>query len=219
MRLGIFGGTFDPIHLGHCRAAEEMGHEFRLDKVFLIPAASPPHKSREPVSPFEDRLEMARLAVGRPGRLEVLDIEGKRAGYSYSIQTIKEIDHRFSGRAEIFFIVGVDAFLEIETWKDYRDLFRYAHFVVISRGDLGRKDLEPVLRHLDPLAQVDGDPDTLKLNTGKRLFLRATTLMDISSTQIRHLVSSGKSIRFLVPEPVMSYIEEKGLYRAYDFSG
>jgi nicotinate-nucleotide adenylyltransferase len=218
LRLGIFGGTFDPIHLGHCRAAEEMGQELNLDKVFLIPAASPPHKSKE-VSPFPDRLEMARLAVGRPGLLEVLDIEGGRAGFSYSIQTLKEIDNLFGGRAELFFILGVDAFLEIETWKDYRDLFQYAHFVVISRGDLGRKDLEPVLRQLDPLTPVDDDPDTLRLNTGKTLFLRTTTLMDISSTRIRHLVSSGKSIRFLVPEPVMSYIEEKGLYRAYDFSG
>ena len=219
MRLGIFGGTFDPIHLGHCRAAEEMGQEFNLDKVFLIPAASPPHKSKEPVSPFRDRLEMARLAVGRRGLLEVLDIEGNRAGFSYSIQTLKEIDNLFGGGAELFFILGVDAFLEIETWKDYRDLFQYAHFVVISRGDLGRKDLEPVLRHLGPLTPVDDDPDILKLNTGKTLFLRVATLMDISSTQIRRLVSSGKSIRFLVPELVMSYIEEKGLYRAYDFSG
>jgi nicotinate-nucleotide adenylyltransferase len=219
LRLGIFGGTFDPIHLGHCRAAEEMGQELNLDKVFLIPAASPPHKSREPVSPFQDRLEMARLAVGRRGLLEVLDIEGNRAGFSYSIQTLKEIDNLFGGRAELFFILGVDAFLEIETWRDYRNLFQYAHFVVISRGDLGRKDLEPVLRHLEPLTPVNDDPDTLKLNTGKTLFLRAATLMDISSTQIRRLVSSGKSIRFLVPELVMSYIEEKGLYRAYDFSG
>jgi len=219
LRLGIFGGTFDPIHLGHCRAAEEMGQEFNLDKVFLIPAASPPHKSKEPVSPFQDRLEMARLAVGRRGLLEVLDIEGNRTGFSYSIQTLKEIDNLFGGRAELFFILGVDAFLEIETWRDYSNLFHYAHFVVISRGDLGRKDLEPVLRHLEPLTPVNDDPDTLKLNTGKTLFLRAATLMDISSTQIRRLVSSGKSIRFLVPELVMSYIEEKGLYRAYDFSG
>ncbi len=218
MRLGIFGGTFDPIHLGHCRAAEEMGQELNLDKVFVIPAASPPHKSKE-VSPFQDRLEMARLAVGHPGLLEVLDIEGNRAGFSYSIQTLMEIDHLYGGRAELFFILGVDAFLEIETWKNYRDLFQYAHFVVISRGDLGRNDLEPVLRHLKPLTPVDDDPDTLKLNTGKALFLRAATLMDISSTRIRQLVSSGKSIRFLVPEQVMFYIQEKGLYRAYDFSG
>jgi nicotinate-nucleotide adenylyltransferase len=161
---------------------------------------------------------MARLAVGR-GPLEVLDIEGNRAGFSYSIQTLKEIDHLYGGRAELFFILGVDAFLEIETWKDYRDLFQYAHFVVISRGDLGRKDLEPVLRLLKPLTPVDDDPDTLRLNTGKTLFLRAATLMDISSTQIRRLVSSGKSIRFLVPERVMDYIEKKGLYRAYDYSG
>jgi nicotinate-nucleotide adenylyltransferase len=196
-----------------------MGQELNLDKVFLIPAASPPHKSKEPVSAFPDRLEMARLAVGRPGLLEVLDIEGDRAGFSYSIQTLKEIDNLFGGRAELFFILGVDAFLEIETWKDYRDLFQYAHFVVISRRNLGKKDLEPVLHQLNPLTPVDDDPDALKLNTGKTLFIRSTTLMDISSTQIRHLVSSGKSIRFLVPEPVMSYIERKGLYRTYDFSG
>ncbi len=219
MRLGIFGGTFDPIHLGHCRAAEEMGQEFNLDKVFLIPAASPPHKSREPVSPFEDRLDMARLAVGRPGLLEVLDIEGKRSGFSYSVQTLKEIDHRFGGRAELFFILGVDAFLEIDTWKDYRDLFQYSHFVVISRGGLGRPDLEPVLHHLAPLEPEEDNLDTLKLNTGKTLFFRKTTLMDISSTHIRHLVSSGKSIRFLVPDPVMSYIIRKNLYRHDDFSG
>jgi len=196
-----------------------MGEELNLDKVFLIPAASPPHKSKEPVSRFQDRLEMARLAVGQQGRLEVLDIEGNRAGFSYSIQTLKEIDKLFEGKAELFFILGMDAFMEIETWKDYRELFQYAHFVVISRGDFGKKDLEPVLRHLDPLAPAGNDPHTLALNTGKTLFLRATTLMDISSTRIRHIVSSGKSIRFLVPELVMSYIEKKGLYRAYDFSG
>jgi nicotinate-nucleotide adenylyltransferase len=219
LRLGIFGGTFDPIHLGHCRAAEEMGQEFNLDKVFLIPAASPPHKSREPVSPFEDRLEMARLAVGRPGLLEVLDIEGNRAGFSYSIQTLREIDHRFGGRAELFFILGVDAFLEIETWKDYKALFQYAHFVVISRGNLGRKDLEPVLGHLEPLTPEKDDPDTLNFNTGKTLFIRAATSMDISSTQIRRLVSAGKSIRFLVPDAVISYIGRKNLYRHDDFSG
>lgn len=219
MRLGIFGGTFDPIHLGHCRAAEEMGQEFDLDKVFLIPAASPPHKSKEPVSPFPDRLEMARLAVGRTRHLEVLDIEAQRSGFSYSIQTLKEIDKRFVGKAELFFILGVDAFLEIETWKDYQELFQYAHFVVIARGAAGRRDLEPVFHHLDPLAPVNDDPNTWELSTGKKLFFRAVTLMDISSTQIRHLASSGKSIRFLVPDPVMSYIMEKKLYQDDDFSG
>jgi len=218
LRLGIFGGTFDPIHLGHCRAALEMGLEFNLDKVFIIPAASPPHKSRE-VSPFQDRLEMAGLAVGQGGLLEVLDIEGKRTGPSYSIQTLKEIDRLFGGKAEIFFILGMDAFSEIETWKDYKDLFRYAHFVVISRGGFAKKDLEPVLHHLDALLPDAHDPNTFQLNTGKTLFFREATLMDISSTQIRDLVSSGKSIRFLVPESVMSYIEERGLYQAYDISG
>jgi len=196
-----------------------MGQEFKLDKVFLVPAASPPHKSKDPVSPFENRLEMARLAVDPPGILEVLDIEGKRAGFSYSIQTLKEIDALFGGRAELFFILGVDAFLEIETWKDYRELFLYAHFVVISRGDLGRENLEPVLRHLDPLTSADDDPNALCLNTGKRIFFRAATSMDISSTRIRHLVSSGRSARFLVPERVLSYIEKKGLYRTHDFPG
>jgi nicotinate-nucleotide adenylyltransferase len=186
LRLGIFGGTFDPIHLGHCRAAEEMGQEFDLDKVFLIPAASPPHKSKEPVSPFSDRLEMARLAVGRTRHLEVLDIEGQRSGFSYSIQTLKEIDKRF---------------------------------VVIARGAAGRRDLEPVFHHLDPLAPVNDDPNTWELSTGKRLFFRAVTLMDVSSTQIRHLASSGKSIRFLVPDPVMSYIIEKKLYQNDNFPG
>jgi nicotinate-nucleotide adenylyltransferase len=197
-----------------------MGQEFNLDKVFLIPAASPPHKLKEPVSPFQDRLEMARLAVGRPeDLLEVLDIEGNRAGFSYSIQTLKEIDHRFGGRADLFFILGVDAFLEIETWKDYKALFQYAHFVVIPRGTFGRRDLEPVLHHLHPLTSMDGDPDTLKLDTGKMLFIRTATSMEISSTQIRRLVSSGKSIRFLVPDAVMSYIKRKNLYQHDDFSG
>ncbi len=214
-KLGILGGTFDPIHLGHLRAAVEIGQEMDLEKVYLIPSASPPHKTGEPVTPFKHRLAMARLALGDSSFLEVLDLEGKRPGLSYSIETLKEIHESFSPDPELYFILGVDAFQEITTWKEYRHLFDYSHFVIVQRPGSQNDKIDLLLKDTGLDIKKTKRPDVFTAPSGKNLTFMATTLMDISSTAIRESVRNGKSIRFLVPDQVRIYIVAKGLYRSH----
>ncbi len=215
MKLGILGGTFDPIHIGHLRTAEEIGQELGLEKVYLIPSASPPHKTRKPVAQFHHRLTMARLAAGASPLLEVLDLEGKRAGLSYSIETLKEFHNIFSPDPELFFILGMDAFLEIKTWKGYKELFNFAHFVIINRAGIQSYDLELFLSRLGFKAGKATPSGVFTAPSGNTVMLMTSTPIDISSTRIRELVYEGKSIRFLLPETVGNYIKEKGLYEKH----
>lgn len=213
MRLGILGGTFDPIHLGHLRVAEEIGEELELEKVYLIPAAVPPHKDTRPVTPFHHRFAMAQLAARESPRLEALDLEGRRHGLSYSIETLRQMGQMFRPKPSLFFILGTDAFLEIKTWKEYERLFDHANFVVINRPGNPTEAWKPFLQSLD-LGFVPGDErDVLAHPSGNVLIYKEATLMDISSTQIRKLVAEGRSIRFLVPESVRQYLLKEGLYR------
>jgi len=213
LRLGILGGTFDPIHIGHLRTAEEIGLELELEKVYLIPSASPPHKTEEPVTPFEHRLTMTRLAIFGSSLLDALDLEGRRAGPSYSIETLKELHDIFKPDPDLFFILGIDAFLEIHTWKEYERLFDYSHFVIISRPGYRKEMIEPFLMKSGLEIKKTREAGTFLMKSGNTLTLKETTLMDISSTCIREMVQQGKSIRFLVPDAVGDYITEKGLYR------
>ena len=143
MRLGILGGTFDPIHYGHLRIAEEICEKLELEKVFLIPGALPPHKDRKAVTPFHDRLIMTRMAAQGSPFLEPLDLEGHREGLSYSIETLREIHRLFKADLDLFFIIGMDAFQEITTWKEYKDLFNNTNFVVIKRPGFSVEELGP----------------------------------------------------------------------------
>ena len=218
MRLGILGGTFDPIHLGHLRAAEEMSEDLELEKIYLIPAALPPHKDRGPIAPFHHRLEMTRLAAEGSPNLEPMDLEGRRQGLSYSIETLREFHGLFRSDLELFFILGTDAFLEIKTWKEYQRLFDYAHFVVIKRPGVESAVLEPFLLSLGVGFKRTGKGNHFAVPSGNILIYKAVTFMDISSTQIREMIANGKSVRFLVPDTVRSYIMEKGLYRIHGSS-
>ena len=215
MRLGILGGTFDPIHFGHLRVAEEMGEELELEKVYLIPGALPPHKERKPITAFYHRLAMTKMASQDSPLLETLDLEGRRQGFSYTIETLKEIRQLHSSNLDLFFIIGMDAFLDIKTWKDYKKLFDYASFVVIKRPGFPSQELEPFLFSLGVGFKRDNDNGNFIISSGNTLIYKEAILMDISSTRIREMVATGKSIRFLVPETVRSYIMEKGLYRVY----
>jgi nicotinate-nucleotide adenylyltransferase len=214
LRIGILGGTFDPIHLGHLRSAEEISQELDLEKVYLIPSASPPHKTNEAITPFHHRLAMTRLAADMSPCLEALDLEGRRTGHSYSIETLRELHLAFGPDAEIFFVLGMDAFLEIKTWKEYEHLFDYAHFVIITRAGFERVTHKEALSALDiGIKPTATDPSVFSAPSGKAVRIVGTTLMDISSTRIRNLVRDHRSIRFLVPENIGKYIAENGLYR------
>ena len=219
MKLGILGGTFDPIHLGHLRVAEEIREELELDRVYLMPGSIPPHKDRKPVTPFHHRLAMTRLATEASSCLEAFDLEARRPGLSYSIETLKELHRVYRSDIALFFIIGMDAFLEIKTWKEYKQLFEYAHFVVLKRPGIRSGKLEAFLDSLDVGFKREGDSASFVNPTGNHLIYKEAILMDISSTRIREKVAAGKSIHFLVPESVILYITEKELYKINGESG
>ena len=218
LRLGILGGTFDPIHLGHLRLAEEVGEELALERVYLVPAGAPPHKGVKSVTPFLHRLAMVRIGAQESPLLDVHDLEGKRQGLSYSIETLTKFHELYGPGLQLFFIIGVDAFLEIETWKRYGELFDFANFVVIERPGFPIRILMGFLRSSGLSLEREGKGMSFLAPSGNRLIYKRATLMDISSTEIRQKVGGGKSIRFVVPEGVRAYIVEKGLYRTHGAS-
>jgi nicotinate-nucleotide adenylyltransferase len=214
VRIGILGGTFDPIHYGHLRIAEEACEELNLEKVLLIPGATPPHKGKMRISPFNERFAMAAMAAKGSPLLEVLDLEGRREGPSYSVDTITEVRRMFGPDVDLFFIIGMDAFLEIKTWKRYEDLFKETNFAVIKRPGVPDEQFGSLIMSMGIGFQPDDKGDSFFLpSTGQGIFYKKMALLDISSTMIREKAASGRSIRFLLPESVESYIMEKGLYK------
>jgi len=213
-RLGLFGGTFNPIHYGHLRAGEEVAEALGLTYLWFIPAAEPPHKAPGEVTPFPVRYEMTRLAVGDHPVLAVSDIEARRPGKSYSIETLKLIRQDYAPPWELYFILGLDAILEIQTWKDYAQLFTLSHFVVLDRPGYERSHLAEVLyREVHPGFQPLEEGPGFRHPSGHRVLFQEITQMDISATAVRALVRQGRSIRYLLPEAVRRFIIEKNLYR------
>jgi nicotinate-nucleotide adenylyltransferase len=213
-RLGLFGGTFNPMHYGHLRTAEEVAEALKLSQLWFIPAALPPHKASEGITSFQTRLTMARLAVGRHGVLKVSDLEGRRPGKSYTIQTLRILREEFGEEAELYYILGLDAILEIQTWKDYRELFTLCHFAVLDRPGYDRTHLGEFLQrevHKDFQPLPDGSG--FQHPSGRRVLFLETTLLDISATQIRQLVRDGRSVRYLLPGAVRRFILRNKLYR------
>ncbi len=213
-RLGLFGGTFNPIHYGHLRTAEEVVEALRITRLWFIPAALPPHKTARQIPSFEVRLELTRLAVGRHPRMMVSDIEGRRPGKSYSIETLRQVREEYGREWELYFILGLDAILEITTWKDYAELFTLCNFVVLDRPGYDRSQLEALLRReVHPLFQLLEGGTGFQHPSGYQVLFLSTTLLDISATRIRRLVGEGRSIRYLLPEKVRRYIIKNKLYR------
>ncbi len=215
LRIGLLGGTFNPVHAGHIRAAEGVRRMFRLDKVLFIPSATPPHKRSAAIASAEDRMRMVGLACrGRKG-LSSSPIEIAAGGTSYSILTLGRIRRRFQG-AEIFFILGVDAFLEIGTWRDYRRVLEQCHFIVISRPGYELAGTRRVLGgSLAPRMVELGRAKPLPEGHGRepRIFLIPLDSLDISSTDIRRRARRGQSLRGLVPPAVETYIRRHRLYQ------
>ncbi len=210
MAIGVFGGTFDPVHIGHLRVAEEIREAFGLDKVLFVPACYPPHKTERNTADAQTRLELLGLAVRTAGPLAVSDMEVRRGGMSYSIDTIQALEGE---HPDLYFILGVDAFRDIHTWRRYPELFFHTNFLVMTReSGMPAKILDLVPPDVRALMKDKGD-GVLEHGSGKRVYCYHVTRLDISSTRIRELVRAGKSIRYLVPEAVEHYILDKGLYR------
>nr|C6E7L8.1 RecName: Full=Probable nicotinate-nucleotide adenylyltransferase; AltName: Full=Deamido-NAD(+) diphosphorylase; AltName: Full=Deamido-NAD(+) pyrophosphorylase; AltName: Full=Nicotinate mononucleotide adenylyltransferase; Short=NaMN adenylyltransferase [Geobacter sp. M21] len=212
MRLGILGGTFNPIHNAHLRIAEEARDLYELDRVVFIPAATPPHKPLVGELSFASRLEMVRLAVADNSGFMVSDMEGVRGGRSYSIDTLRELKAEHPDD-ELFFIVGADSFNDISTWKEYAAIFGLCNVISVQRPGSTITSLAEVL----PVAiagEFCYDPAANRLNhcSGHAVYALDGVLLDISSSHIRLLVQGGRSIRYLIPDAVEQYIKEQRLY-------
>jgi len=211
-RIGLFGGTFNPIHLGHLRGAEEIWQAFQLDEVIFIPSSIPPHKATEKVMEAKHRLEMVRLATSSNPHFSTSDLELSRTGRSFSIDTIRFFRERQEDA--FFFILGGDAFAEIETWKDFQNLFSLCHFVVILRpGSEKNISSSPFPETLVPNFRYDPGERAWVHLTGHRVYFKEILFLDISSTKVRELLEGGGTVRYLIPAEVEAYIQTYGLYR------
>jgi len=197
--FGILGGTFDPIHFGHLVLAEKAREAFQLEKVVVVPAAIPPHKIGEVTTEAQHRLRMVELAIEGNPWFEVSTVELEREGPSYSIDTIRELKEKYSD-SETALIMGFDSLLELHSWKNYQSILEEAKIITAFRPGY------PVIS--------DGQqwPQFLKAYSHQILVLQAP-LLDISSTWLRVELMYGRSIKYLVPDQVIDYINAKGLYR------
>jgi nicotinate-nucleotide adenylyltransferase len=215
-RIGILGGTFNPIHYGHLAAAEEVRDRLKLDRVLFIPAYFPPHKQDEHVPNALERMEMVRLATSDNPHFEPSDIEIERGGISFTVDTIEALRQVYPG-AELYFITGLDTFLEIQTWHEWKKLLTLCCFVVLSRPGYRFADLLKIdfmARAERELARLDrGDLLHAEISSNSfRVCLEMIPLYDISSTDIRKRAKEGLSIKYLLPEAVEIYIIKKRLY-------
>jgi nicotinate-nucleotide adenylyltransferase len=188
------GGTFDPIHYGHLFAAEEARIDMSLDRVIFVPTGAPPHKRREGMASAEERYEMTLLATNDNSFFDVTRIETDRIGNSYTVDTLRRMGETYPG-AELFLIVGEDAVHDIPTWKSPAEIISLSSLIVVSR---------PGFSH----DKIDELPEMIR---EKALVLR-TPLLDISATDIRDRIASGRGVGYLLPHPVMRYIVRRGLY-------
>jgi nicotinate-nucleotide adenylyltransferase len=213
-KIGIFGGTFDPVHSGHLHAAEEVMSRFRLSRILFIPSFIPPHKEIRGVASAEDRLRMVELAVlDRPGFV-ASGIEVEARATSYSINTVARIKEA-RPEAVIFFILGVDAFLEIGTWREYARVIEECRFIVMGRPGFRLGSAKTVLDgRLEPeMTESAGNaPVDEETFSRYRVFLSPIRALDISSTEIRRRLRRGESVEGLVPESVRAFISERKLY-------
>ena len=196
-RVGIFGGTFDPIHMGHLIVAETIMDEFHLDKVVFIPAAVPPHKLDRQISPAKHRYMMTMLATCSNPRFQVSDMEMHRQGPSYSRDTLAQLLKEHGRDTEFYFIVGADSVENLHTWNRIDELLTMCHFIGASRPGC-MPDMEKIAQRFGSLAE--------------KIHCLETPELEISSTEIRHRVGQKRTIRYIVPETVEQYIYKEKLY-------
>lgn len=221
MRAGLFGGTFNPIHKGHLMVAERVLQRFSLDRLYIIPCRVPPHKTPVYLAPAEQRARMIQLALPADDRYRLSDVEIQRGGPSYTIDTVNHFRTRGLPGATLFLTVGMDAFLEIHTWKRRRRLLETIQPVVVTRRVAGRMQAGDDFSRLDRYIRsrlsenyrYEQERTCWQHTEGPCIHLLPTTPMDISSSQVRHGIRKGKPIADLVPPAVNDYIEQKELYR------
>lgn len=199
-KIGIMGGTFDPIHYGHLFIAECARHKFNLDEILFIPSGLPVHKRRNNISEPRHRLTMTQLAIQCNPYFKISTIETDRSGPTYTIDTLRMLHSQQKSPQEYYFITGADAILEILTWKDVDEIFELCHFIAVTRPGFSFDDMNQVKQGL-------------KMNQIKRIHIYETAGILVSSTDIRQRAVNDEPIKYLVPEQVEKYIIENKLYR------
>ena len=187
-RIGILGGTFNPIHIGHLSIAQTVQERFGLEKVLFVPAFRPPHRNIVKLASPEERFQMVRLGINSNAFFDVSDFEIKREVKSYSIDTVKYFREVYPKSTKLFFIIGADNFAELSTWKCIDEILEIVFFIVVNRPGYEIKDFK--IKH--HVVNMPG--------------------MDITSSHIRRRIAQGKSVKYLVPESVFRYIKRKKLY-------
>jgi nicotinate-nucleotide adenylyltransferase len=217
MKTGLFGGTFNPVHSGHVMITTDILASFPLDNIIVVPAAAPPHKDAGFMADISLRLEMTRLAFdGLPG-CSVSDIESKRRGRSYTIDTVNYFLTALPPGTDLFFIVGLDAFLELDTWKKYMTLVETIPFIVIKRPLCGRaekKALESFLAlKISAAYTFSSEKGCYLHDTLQPIFFYKNPALRISSTEIRRRLKSGRPVKTMIPDAVEQFIKKEGLYQ------
>ncbi len=215
MKWGLFGGTFDPIHIGHLRCAEEVMEMFDLNRIIFVPASRPPHKINAAITAFYHREQMIRLAIEGNPAFSFSDVENRRAGTSYSVETVEYLLDKYRlENLELFFILGQDAFHAIRTWKDWERLLTMCNFTVMTRPGYENKGLDAILTpEFASRFTYDEATRGFRGPAGQSIFFREVTFLDIASSTIRRRAGEGKTITYLVPDAVRHYIVKNSLYR------
>ena len=212
--VGIFGGTFDPIHYGHLRIAEEIVKTVGLQKLYFVPAGMP-RLRHSPVASPQHRVEIVRLAIQKNPDFVLDEREINRGGVSYSIDTVREFKQEFGEEIRLCFVLGADAFINLPEWNNWKELFNLSHFIVSTRPGytltLIKKLLSKELREECSQRWVS-NTESLRKDTSGLIFIASTTMLDISATSIRAHIADGRSVRHLVPSVTVNYISENKLY-------
>ncbi len=206
--IGLLGGTFDPIHYGHLRPAEEVREALALSELRLVPARIPPHRARPRAGPGT-RAALARLAAADNPSLRVDERELHREGPSYTVDTLAELRAEL-GAVSLCLIVGYDTFLGLPGWSRWRQLFEHAHVVVTERPGSGGELPEALAAEV--ARRGGATPQELRRSPAGRIAFHAVTPVDVSATAIRRALAHGRSVRYLMPERVRQYVVEQGLY-------
>jgi nicotinate-nucleotide adenylyltransferase len=214
-KIGLFGGTFNPVHCGHVKAVESVQHIFSFDRILFIPSYLPPHKESGDMASAEHRLKMVELALASFDRFFPSSLEIDERGTSYSIVTLNKIKEKFP-LTEIYFLLGIDAFLEIETWKDYEDVLEQCSFIVMSRPGFRLDEAKEIIADKYSQRMVEiSEPFVGKddQSPNHKIYLLSINTLDISSSEVRERIGKNQSITELVPENVENYIKKRHLYQ------
>jgi nicotinate-nucleotide adenylyltransferase len=220
MRVGLLGGSFNPIHNGHLAIAGDVRDKLQLDRVLFVPTGNPPHKQDGSLAPAKDRYEMIRLAIADTSSFDLSDMELRRTGKSYTIDTVRTLQHQFGPSTNLYFLIGLDAFLDLPNWKEPQELLRLCPFVVVPRPGQSFQSLAaiPLLPPLElqALVQLDsGESPRLEIASPscRAIICLPIPLCSTSASDIRQRIKQGTTLANLLPPPVESYILQHRLYQ------